>query len=64
MYRPNAPQVLLKKAVLRTVPGQAPGNEAPLRLKDRPPSPLVAVDPLPFFSCMAFFQSKPPKILH
>lgn len=37
MYRPNAPQVLLKKAVIRP-PGQAPGNEAPLRLKDSPQS--------------------------
>ena len=36
MYRPNAPQVLLKKAVIRTVPGQAPGNETSFRLKNGP----------------------------
>ena len=36
MYRPNAPPVLLKKAVIRTVPGQAPGNETSFRLKNGP----------------------------
>ena len=63
MYRPNAPPVLLKKAVLRTVPGQAPGDETS-STQERAASLLAVVSPLPFLPCTVFFQPKPPKILH